>query len=240
ELQPWLEQLKSGLGRITRLEGPMLSVAGDLSPGTAGTIRRDLPALLDRWTAAGRLLNQIRRHQSAPYLRARIDSLYRMLTAPDDGLLPGCDRILHQFELGEVVQGALRRFADNGADLSISESLLWRSHLDADPAPLQHLISDTVANAVQANGDRPRIRIEVEEADPTHMQIWIRDDGPAGAGEGVRRLSDARRDGNGRGCGMLNAVNVLKRLYDGDLEVREDVDGWGNSVGLRVRTAEHD
>ncbi|SEN25360.1 two-component system, NtrC family, C4-dicarboxylate transport sensor histidine kinase DctB [Loktanella fryxellensis] len=134
------------------------------------------------------------------------------------------DTPLKVLDLGAEVDGALALLANRLGDVTVIRDIAPRlPRVRAGSVRLQQVLSNVLANAVDALEDAPLRRIEIAaQHDGDFVLLTIRDHGPGVAGAIADRIFDpfftTKRVGSGLGLGLSISYNILKD-FGGDLRV---------------------
>jgi len=160
--------------------------------------------------------------EAARYLETVRGELKRVLELVEDCLAyarspqPSHDRVDVERLLTRAVETARLRFPAAQIELAIPDAPL---EMIGDASQLVRLVENLIVNACQT-GERPQVRVEIEEATAQQVAIGISDDGPGVAPELREKIFEPFFTTKTRGGGLgLAIVREIARRHGGDINV---------------------
>ena len=238
EVSPLVQSINDLLARLDRV----LTLQSRFVSDAAHQLKTPMAALKTQFEVALRETDQERMRQSLQQIYPRLERLSRLVSQ----LLS-----LARNE-PEAVSAVTRTPLDLNA-LALDVATGWvpealKKHVDlgfedagrpvmvlGDPVRLRELFDNLLDNAVRYSRDGGRITLRVTADPPT---VDVNDDGPSippaerqRVFERFHRLLGNAQDGSGLG---LAIAQEIVRLHNGDITLRDDIDGIGNTFSVSL------
>ncbi|QLF93505.1 sensor histidine kinase [Pseudomonas sp. ABC1] len=224
-----------------------LSALGTMSASISHELNQPLAAIRSYADNAGVLLDHQRNDEARDNLQriseltARMASIIAHLRAFARRDRHAPERVALQPAIDDALALLAKRRQSMGVELirDLPEATLW---VQAGETRLRQILSNLLANALDALGERPlprRIWLSAGQVDDG-VRLVLRDNGPGFSSEAIARAREpfftTKTSAQGLGLGLA-ICDTLVRALDGELEFSNHPEG-GAQLTLRLRLAQ--